>query len=34
MGSGNRAGEAKIWIGVSPGKHSEEVLAALASMKN
>jgi len=24
---------AKEWIGVSPGKHSEEVLAALASLK-
>jgi peroxiredoxin Q/BCP len=24
---------AKVWTGVSPGKHSEEVLAALASMK-
>ncbi len=24
---------AKVWTGVSPGKHSEEVLAALASLK-
>ena len=24
---------AKVWMGVSPGKHSEEVLAALSSMK-
>jgi peroxiredoxin Q/BCP len=25
---------AKVWIGVSPAKHSDEVLAALASLKN
>jgi peroxiredoxin Q/BCP len=24
---------AKVWMGVSPGKHSEEVLAALSSLK-
>jgi thioredoxin-dependent peroxiredoxin len=24
---------AKVWMGVSPGKHSEEVLAALSGMK-
>jgi peroxiredoxin Q/BCP len=24
---------AKVWLGVSPGKHSEEVLAALAALK-
>jgi peroxiredoxin Q/BCP len=24
---------AKVWMGVSPGKHSEEVLAAISSLK-